>query len=220
MSSWEIYHEHTGRLANKWHHYFPIYDRHFSKFINQSVLAWEIGVAHGGSLQIWKKLLGPHAKIIGIDINPQWEFQESQIQVHIGDQKDLKFLGSLVDVYGAPDIMIDDGGHHQDQINASFQFLYPKMGKNGVYLVEDLHTSYWSGYGGGLGRPESFIERCKGMIDELNGRHYRAETEFTLTTNSMHFYDSVVVFEKGNNRMQAEYELKLKQAVADTCPVL
>jgi hypothetical protein len=40
----------------------------------------------------------------------------------------------------------------------------------------------------------------KNLIDELNADHSRGAlppTEFTRTTASMHFYDSVVVFERG-----------------------
>ena len=70
-----------------------------------------------------------------------------------------------------------------------------------AYLVEDLHTAYWEEYEGGLRRKNSFIEHCKDLIDELNADHARGlqPTEFTRSTLSMHFYDSVVVFEKGRH---------------------
>jgi hypothetical protein len=35
-------------------------------------------------------------------------------------------------------------------------------------MVEDCHTSYDSGYGGGLRQPGTFIEFAKRKIDELN----------------------------------------------------
>jgi hypothetical protein len=69
-----------------------------------------------------------------------------------------------------------------------------------VYLVEDLHTAYWEEYEGGLRKPATFIEVCKNLIDELNAEHSRGAmppTEFTKNTMGMHFYDSVVVFERG-----------------------
>jgi hypothetical protein len=69
-------------------------------------------------------------------------------------------------------------------------------------MVEDLHTAYWPEFEGGLHRDESFIEQCKGLIDELNADHSRgalAPTAFTGSTLSMHFYDSVVVFERGRH---------------------
>ena len=49
----------------------------------------------------------------------------------------------------------------------------------------------------------TFIETAKGLIDELNADHVHsgamAPTEFTRSTLSMHFYDSVCVFERGRN---------------------
>jgi hypothetical protein len=81
----------------------------------------------------------------------------------------------------------------------SFDFLYPHTKENGVYLVEDTHTSYWPEWGG-LKRPGTFMEFTKDLIDSLNAYHTRNAlpvSEFTNSTTSMHFYDSVVVFEKG-----------------------
>jgi hypothetical protein len=69
-------------------------------------------------------------------------------------------------------------------------------------LIEDLQAAYWEEFEGGLKRPGSFIERCKDLIDELNADHSRsalAPTPFTSMTHSMHFYDGVVVFEKGRH---------------------
>jgi hypothetical protein len=74
------------------------------------------------------------------------------------------------------------------------------MLKNGVYMVEDLHTAYWEEYEGGLRKPSTFIELCKNLVDELNADHSRGTllpTQFTETTMGVHFYDSVVVFERG-----------------------
>jgi hypothetical protein len=67
-------------------------------------------------------------------------------------------------------------------------------------MVEDLHTAYWDEYGGGIQRPGSFIELTKGLIDELNAGWTRgklAPSDFTRTTQSIHFYDSMIVFERG-----------------------
>lgn len=66
--------------------------------------------------------------------------------------------------------------------------------------MEDLHTAYWERFGGGLRRDGTFIELCKSLVDELNADWTNGElepTEFTRTTLSMHFYDSMVVFERG-----------------------
>jgi hypothetical protein len=201
MSLWSDFLTNDNRIIHKWKHYFPAYERHFRDFANKPVTFIEIGCGCGGSLQMWKRYFGPHARIIGIDNNPQAKtFEEDQIDVRIGEQQDSKFLHSLIDEFGAPDIVLDDGSHMMGHMIASFEFLYSRLAKNGVYMVEDLHTSYWDEYGGGLRRPSTFIERCKTLIDELNADHTRealSPTEFTKTTLSIHFYDSLVVFERG-----------------------
>jgi len=201
MSLWSDFLTNQDLLIHKWKHYFPIYERHLERFRNQDVLMFEVGVSHGGSLRMWKRWLGPHARIVGIDVDPRATgAEEDQVSVRIGSQSDLAFLEGLVAEFGVPDIVLDDGSHVMGDVNATFDFLYPRVSKNGVYMVEDMHTAYWDEYGGGVGHPDSFIERSKGFIDRLNADHARgalAPDAFTATTRSMCFYDSFVVFEKG-----------------------
>lgn len=189
-------------MIHKWKHYFPIYERHFKDFVYKPLTFLEIGCGFGGSLQMWKRYFGPHANIVGIDILPRCqEYEEDQIAVRIGQQQDTTFLQKLVEEFGAFDIVLDDGGHVMRDVVTTFQFLYPRIARNGVYMVEDLHTAYWPEYGGGLRKTGTFIELCKDLIDELNADHTRdalPPTEFTKTTLSMHFYDSIAVFEKGS----------------------
>jgi hypothetical protein len=201
MNLWSDFLNHDKRLIHKWKHYFPIYERHFKDFIYKPVTFIEIGCGLGGSLQMWKQYFGPHARIVGIDVNPECKrYTEDQIEIHIGPQQETKFLQYVLDRVGTPDIVLDDGSHVMSHIAATFNFFYPKMLKNGVYVVEDLHTAYWEEYEGGLRRPATFIEVCKNLVDELNADHSRGAleaTEFTKSTFGMHFYDSVVVFERG-----------------------
>lgn len=202
MNLWSDFLTNDARLIHKWKHYFPIYERHFKDFVYKPLTFLEIGCGFGGSLQMWKRYFGPHANIVGIDILPRCqEYEEDQIAVRIGQQQDTTFLQKLVEEFGAFDIVLDDGGHVMRDVVTTFQFLYPRIARNGVYMVEDLHTAYWPEYGGGLRKTGTFIELCKDLIDELNADHTRdalPPTEFTKTTLSMHFYDSIAVFEKGS----------------------
>jgi len=203
MTLWSDFLTNDQRLIHKWKHYFPAYERHFAKFVNTDVVFLEIGCGEGGSLQMWKRFLGPHARIVGIDLRPECkEFAEDQIDIRIGDQSDKTFLQDVCTEFGVPDVVLDDGSHIMSHIHGSFSVLYPQLPRNGVYMVEDLHTAYWSEFEGGLRRKESFIETCKDLIDELNADHSRGAlpaTEFGRSTLSIHFYDSIVVFEKGRH---------------------
>ncbi len=203
MNLWSDFLTNDARLIHKWKHYFPIYERHFHDWVYKPLTFLEIGCGYGGSLQMWKRYFGPHATIVGIDILPRCkEYEEDQIEVRIGPQQDATFLQSIIDEFGTPDIVLDDGSHMMSHVVESFSILYPQVAKNGVYMVEDLHTAYWDNYEGGLRKPSTFMELCKNLIDELNADHTRgalSPTYFTRSTLSMHFYDSVVAFEKGSH---------------------
>ncbi len=201
MDLWADFLTNRGKVIHKWEHYFPIYERHFGPWRGRTLTFFEIGVARGGSLQMWRRFFGPCARIVGLDIDPRCQVHEEEgVHVRIGDQADLDFLARVLDEFGAPDIVLDDGSHRMSDIRASFDILYPRLSKNGVYLVEDLHTAYWPEFGGGLGAPESFIAHAKALVDRLNADHARGQVEaddFTRQTLSICFYDSIVAFEKG-----------------------
>lgn len=190
-----------GRLLHKWQHYFEIYDHHFSRYRGKPVTILEIGVFHGGSLQLWKSYFGPQAKIYGVDIDPRCkQFEEENVQILIGDQADRDFLRKLKEEIPRPDILIDDGGHLMHQQIITFEELYPFVADDGIYLCEDLHTSYWPEWGGGLRRSGTFIEYAKQLVDALNGFYIkppgRVPATITQSAHSLHFYDSVMVVEK------------------------
>jgi len=189
------------RLIHKWNHYFDVYERHFSRFRNKEIVILEIGISQGGSLQMWKGYFGEKAKIYGIDVDPECkEFEEDNIQIFIGSQSDRKFLRQVKMSVPPIDILIDDGGHTMIQQKVSFEELFGHVKEDGVYLCEDMHTSYWNSFGGGHKRLGTFIEYSKNFIDYLNAHHSKQRSlkvnSFTESVGSIHFYDSILVIEK------------------------
>jgi hypothetical protein len=217
LSLWSEFLNNKQRTIHKWKHYFPAYEAHFGRYVNRPMLFVEIGCGRGGSAQMWKRYLGPHAQIVGLDINPECrKFEEDQIAIRIGSQADTAFLQSVIDEFGTPDVVLDDGSHQMAHVVETFRFLYPRTAKDGVYMVEDLHTAYWNEYGGGVRREGTFIELCKGLIDELNAdwsREKLAPTEFTRSTLSMHFYDSIVAIERGRHLEKKDVRVSGRQAL-------
>lgn len=194
LSEWAD--NHKGNFMYKWSQYFDIYHKHFERFRGKPIRILEIGIYGGGSLQMWKWYFGKQAKIVGIDIDPFCKkYEEEQITIKIGDQKDKKLLGSL----GKFDIVIDDGGHTMTQQMTSFMHLYDKVKTDGVYLVEDTHTSYMPDY---IDSTVTFVEYSKKMIDIMH-THYAGGVfnDFSKTTDSISFYDSIIVFEKKNRTL-------------------
>jgi hypothetical protein len=191
-----------GRFVTKWAGYFDVYHRHLQRFRGAPVTVLEFGVFHGGSLQMWRHYFGPQARVVGVDIQAVCKsFEEEGIAIRIGDQEDRVFLRRLVVEFGPFDVVIEDGGHHMGQQIATFEEVFPHMRDHGVYVAEDLHTSYWDEYGGGYRRPGTFIEYSKLLVDRLNAWHTRTPEQlsvddFTLQARSMHFYDSMLVIER------------------------
>ena len=212
MNDLETYfNENTKRLISKWMHYFEIYERHFSKYRGTDVHIVEFGVSQGGSMQMWKDYFGPKCKIYGIDIDPNCKMaEEEQVEIFIGDQEDRTFLKSLAEKIPRIDILIDDGGHAMKQQINTFEELFPYISENGVYLCEDLHTSYQWDLGGGYKRRGTFIEYSKRFIDYINAWHSKSSrlrvSDFTKSAHSLHYYDSVLVIEK--RKMKKPYERK------------
>ena len=204
MDLFDYFVNNTGKKITKWTHYFPVYEKHFKALTEKPINILEIGVLNGGSLQMWKEYFHPDSTLVGIDIDPrckQHEDGDSDINVRIGDQSDSKFLASLIEEFGEFDLVIDDGSHHVDHVHKTFEFLYPKMAKNGVYLIEDTHAAYWDSHGGSLKEPKSIINLSKNLIDKLNADHTKGQIEsddFTKSTQCITFYDSMIVFERGD----------------------
>lgn len=151
---------------------------------------------------MWKEYFGPNAKIFGIDINPHCKkFEDEQVRIFVGDQEDRVFLKSLTEKIPKIDILIDDGGHTMKQQIHTYEELFPYIDKNGVYLCEDLHTSYWPEWGGGHKKGGTFIEYSKNFIDFIHAWHSVQKsrlcvTDFTKSVHSLHYYDSLLVIEK------------------------
>lgn len=196
----KIFLNNNGRLIHKWAHYFDIYERHFSRFRNKAPTVLEIGVYKGGSLAMWKEFFGEDSKIIGVDIDPTCaQYNTDGIDVYIGSQDDPDFIEEILRKHPHIDIVIDDGSHIMLHMINTFNMLYNRINPNGIYLIEDTHTCYWSEFGGGVRNSSSFMEFAKDRIDELNAVHTRgiiSVSDFTRSTDYISFYDSVVVFER------------------------
>ena len=72
----------------------------------------------------------------------------------------------------------------------TFEELFDHVKENGVNLCEDMHTSYWIEFGGGLRRRGTFVEYSKRLIDRLNSYHSRQSQfkagSFTQSVDSFH----------------------------------
>lgn len=206
---WTFFQNSNHPIIHKWHHYFEIYERHFGPYREQNPIHMlEIGVYKGGSLEMWSDYFGKDKSFIyGIDIDPTCKrFENDNTKVFIGDQADKIFISQVCSQVPPLDIVLDDGGHTMNQQISTFEAIFDHIKPGGVYMCEDLHTSYWPAYDGGYRKPDTFIEYIKNYIDKLNAYWSQDPNlkpdKYTTGMNSIHFYDSIVVIEKAKTPRQ------------------
>lgn len=195
-----IFWSNEGPIVHKWHHYLPIYERYFVPYKKLNPRFLEIGVSKGGSLSLWREYFGPDAVIFGIDIDPSCAALDGESgQVRIGSQDDPEFLANVVNEMGGVDIVLDDGSHFSKHIRSSLNTLFPLLAEGGVYMIEDLHATYWSTHEGGYQEPDSIISDIRQMYDDMHHWYHSEGQKIEATANNLkavHLYDSIAVLEK------------------------
>lgn len=208
MKFYQSYNEEPGKHVC----YFDIYDEIFEGIDRfQKLKILEIGVNLGAGLRSLKKYF-PNSEIFGLDIKEDCKDQEEErIQVVIGSQVDFSIIESLSKENF--DIIIDDGSHHNDHVFLTFSMLFSSLNSEraGLYIVEDIHTSYWPQYGGLFQDKNSTIENFKNIIDMMhawcirdpvfshNPPYFGAvcpATYFESWVKFIQFYENIIVVKK------------------------
>ena len=131
------------------HNYTELYERLFLQWKNDPIKIFEIGIANGGSLEMWQTYF-PKARIFAADIDPKTQFNNDRVTTLIADQANRAQLAAAIETAGGDiDILIDDGGHTMEQQQVSLGYLFPSVRAGGYYVIEDVHTSLpalWKGY--------------------------------------------------------------------------
>jgi hypothetical protein len=200
----------TDKLG--YHNYIQHYERHFKSLRKAKINLLEIGVGAfdnpnrgGESLRLWKKYF-PNARVYGIDIHDKKNLDEPRIKTFQGSQDDPQFLNWVVGQIGDVNIVIDDGSHQNEHVITSFNVLFPLLAANGLYVVEDIQTSYWSSYGGNSNDfhdPKTSMCALKSLVDGLNFQDFVLEdykpTYFDQHIVGLHFYHNMAFIQKGFN---------------------
>lgn len=184
-------------LSMKHQNYFAIYDELLTKYIGKDVTFVEVGILNGGSLFMWRDFLGSKARIIGIDFNPnalKWE--KYGFEIHVGDQSDPQFWKKFFRKTGNIDVLLDDGGHTNEQQIVTTQQCLPFINDGGTLIIEDVHASYQYEFG----NPSkfSFVNYAKSQADNIQYRFPNLPNINKFNPNrsihSVSFYESIVAF--------------------------
>ncbi len=184
----------------KWFHYYEIYEELFAEYRNTPVRILEIGVFKGDSIRMWKEYFGPDSVVVGLDIHPEpltHNDPSNNVFVRKGDQSDHEFLAEVVEEFGQFDIILDDGGHRTSQQYMSFAYLFRNgLKDNGLYVVEDVHTSFWPEY---CDSRHTFIETAAQLVDLMYAPYRNSDKseDFVITNESalkmkMEYYEAWV----------------------------
>ena len=172
----EIFLDHKQKKSDKWSLYIDEWDRIFSAYRYQPINIFEIGIQNGGSLEIWAKYF-PNAKnIVGCDIDEKCKdlvFNDSRITVFVGDANADDIQKRITECAPKFDIIIDDGSHRSSDVIRSFSRYFQYLKYEGIYIIEDIHASYWQNFEGGLFDPRSSMAFLKSLTDILNHEHWR-----------------------------------------------
>jgi len=170
----------------KWSNALDAYQRHFAGLAGGPVALAEVGVQSGGSLLMWKSLLGPQCHVYGIDINPATtQFQDATTTITIGDQADVKMWQNFfsMTVKKNIDILVDDGGHEPHQMLVTLLQAFEHTNPNGVVAIEDIHGEHYV---------DSFF---------VPVANYLAGQAVWNTVDSVHVYPFLLVVQRASNGM-------------------
>jgi hypothetical protein len=202
------------------HYYTQHYQKHFEKYKYKRVNLLEIGVGGykkpqggGQSLRMWKRYF-PFGKITSIDIYDKSFLEERRVRIFRGSQVDEAFMTDVIRKIGRPDLIIDDGSHHNAHVSETFKILFPLLKEGGIYAVEDTQTSYWPDFGGdadNLENPNTTMNFFKRLTDGLNYKEFASRngykpTYYDQNIISIHFYHNLIFIYKGKNDERGIWE--------------
>lgn len=191
------------------HDYCRHYDKHFASLRNSPITLLELGIGgykfpeRGGSgLWMWSDYF-EKGKIFGLDV-----YDKSQVKlpprtrIFQGSQDDGDFLLTVMKEVGNPDIIIDDASHINTLTISSFLHLFPWLKSGGMYVIEDIESSWWNEHGFG-GTPNvddhltvsSFNFVRDSLLLDVNAKHipeYNAQFEI----DSVCCYQNMVIITK------------------------
>lgn len=170
-----LYLSKEGKVSDKWELYLREYEQILSPFRAKPIALLEIGVQNGGSLEAFAQYFPVAEALLGCDVDARCaalRFSDSRISVVIGDAAGAEVAEKIASLTNKLHIVIDDGSHCSGDVIRAFCRYFPMLSLDGVYIVEDLHCSYWQEYEGGLFHPYSSLAFFKALVDVVNFSHW------------------------------------------------
>jgi hypothetical protein len=117
----------------------------------------------------------------------------------LGSQDDPKFLRDVAAEMTELDVVLDDGSHIGRHQRAIFDVLFPLLWEGGIYIIEDVCTSYGPHWEGGRHRRGTIIEFLKDKVDDIHIDYQKKginNAAVMTDIESIQFFDSIVAIRK------------------------
>lgn len=203
------------------HAYGASYDALLRSRRLRRVKLLEIGILGGDSLLAWRAYF-PRGEIVGCDIEPKQHLAGGRIRVHTTDQGSASDLDALARAEGPFDIVIDDGSHLCAHQLFTFRRLFPHLKDGGLYVIEDVQTSFWPVEVGGFAwdgktvDDPAFGQTCVGeflaLAPYLNHEEFitldgvdEARLALGRQIRRITFEHNLIIVEKGANLLPSNY---------------
>lgn len=180
----QLYTSHKGKASDKWSLYLDEYDNLFRDWRDRAVRLLEIGIQNGGSLEIWSRFFPNAEVILGCDIDPKCgllRFDDQRISTVVDNVNTTSAEKKIIEKSKFFDIIIDDGSHKSSDVIRSFVQYFSHLSDGGIFIVEDMHCSYWESFEGGIRHPYSSMKFFQNLTDFLNGEHWGKDRDENVT---------------------------------------
>lgn len=118
-----------------YHNLLPFYEQKFKYIKDQSVKILEVGCLGYESIKYWLDYF-PNGSVFGIDKDDS-SFEHPRFKFFKANQGDLGSLVSIANEIGNLDVVIDDGAHTYNETKNVFEAFWPKVKKDGFFVIED-----------------------------------------------------------------------------------
>lgn len=171
-----------------YHRFYPDVLERFRGVPNFRML--EVGIAEGRSLRMWLDYFATGI-VYAFDIEPKYMIEHPRCRTMLVDQSDVFALRSAIATIGGDPLpfIIDDGSHVPTHQLLTFDVYFADLlADDGVYIIEDVETSYWRrgmGYNPkdpmeyGYRHPKAVLEVFKHVLDFVNRDFMNATDQAT-----------------------------------------
>jgi hypothetical protein len=187
----------TGKVSDKWESYLDYYDFLFLSLRDSPVALLEIGVQNGGSLETWAAYFGKGRLFLGCDIDPKCsllKYDDPRINVLIGNIVSTDVYQKVTGFSPVFEIIIDDGSHVSTDVINAFVNYFPLLAPGGIYVVEDAHTLYNDGFGGGIMNDYGAYAFFKKLVDVVSFEFWRDQVSLGTYFRTFFSLSSLPVF--------------------------